>query len=322
MMTTSQPVPTSEHFTLERLTDGVYAAIATAGGGAVCNAGIVDLGDESLVFDTLQTPAAADDLLAACRALTGRDPAYVVNSHWHGDHVHGNMVFGPHAEIIATGRTRELMATLAAAEIAEDRDGIEAFIASQEARLGAETDDGKRRELELRLRANRTYAACLPTLELRLPDRTFDGALGLGGRRRSAQLDSFGGGHTASDAWLYLPDDRILFFGDLLFVNVHPYLPDGDPDEWIAHLQRMDAYDVARAIPGHGPVGTLADVPLIGDYIAVCQRIVSDARAAGKTLDETLQTPVPAAFAHWEYDAFFGANLRFLYQRQQPQVAG
>lgn len=75
---------TSPHFHLARLADGVYGAIAADDGGAVGNAGIVDLGDRALIFDTTLTPQAADDMRAAAERLVGHPIAHVVNSHWHG----------------------------------------------------------------------------------------------------------------------------------------------------------------------------------------------------------------------------------------------
>jgi len=87
-------VRTSSHFRVEALAPGVFAAIADRRGGGVSNAGIIDLGGQTLVFDTGMTPPASRDLLAAAEELTGRAPAIVVNSHWHDDHHSGNTVFG------------------------------------------------------------------------------------------------------------------------------------------------------------------------------------------------------------------------------------
>ena len=82
----NRTLPTSEHFKLDRIAEGVYVAIAIEGGLARCNAGIVDLGDQTLLFDTFMTPQAAQDLRAAAEGLTGRPVTYVINSHAHSDH--------------------------------------------------------------------------------------------------------------------------------------------------------------------------------------------------------------------------------------------
>jgi cyclase len=84
------------------LADGVYAAIHIDGGAAIGNAGIVDLGDRTLIYDTFLTPQAAEDLRIAAEALTGRPIDAVLNSHWHNDHIWGNQVFSANTEIIST----------------------------------------------------------------------------------------------------------------------------------------------------------------------------------------------------------------------------
>src|SRR6478609_4034511 len=109
MSSPSNSLPTSPYFRLERLAEGVWAAIVARGTGAWGNAGIVALGERTLVFDTFLTPAAARDLRTAAEALTGQPVAYVVNSHYHMDHIHGNAVFDD-ATIITTGKTRERIA--------------------------------------------------------------------------------------------------------------------------------------------------------------------------------------------------------------------
>ena len=93
----------SRHFRIETLAPGVHAAIATPQGFGLCNAGIVDLGGETLVFDTMLTPMAGQDLVRAAERVTGHRPAWAVNSHWHGDHIWGNSAFvGSH---IVSSRT-------------------------------------------------------------------------------------------------------------------------------------------------------------------------------------------------------------------------
>ena len=92
---TSKTLPQSEHFTYHELAEGVWAAIVIPTGLAASNSGIVDLGDRTLVFDTTLSPASAADLRSAAEHLTGRHVAYVLNSHFHHDHVFGNAIFDP-----------------------------------------------------------------------------------------------------------------------------------------------------------------------------------------------------------------------------------
>lgn len=98
----------SEHFTLHPLAEGVFAAIATEDGAGFSNAGLVDLGDQTLVFDAFENPQATEDLLTASLQLTHRNPAVVIISHFHPDHWGGLQVFAGSA-ILATHATRQRM---------------------------------------------------------------------------------------------------------------------------------------------------------------------------------------------------------------------
>ena len=97
----------SEHFQFEAIGDGVYAAFAKSTGKAVSNAGVIDLGDRVVIFDSFLAPTAALDLAKASEAATGKPVRFVVNSHHHLDHVEGNAalkakfgvsIIGPKAE--------------------------------------------------------------------------------------------------------------------------------------------------------------------------------------------------------------------------------
>jgi glyoxylase-like metal-dependent hydrolase (beta-lactamase superfamily II) len=105
-----------EYFHIKQLAEGVYAAIVVPGRGAWGNAGIVDLGAQTLVFDSFATVAAAQALHDAAVELTGRAPAWVVNSHNHADHIMGNAAF-PEATIVATAATRDLIGVRAPAVV-------------------------------------------------------------------------------------------------------------------------------------------------------------------------------------------------------------
>src|SRR5512136_591370 len=104
-------LPDSKHFTVHPLADGVFAVISKIGGSADCNAGIIDLGDICLVFDTFFTPSAAEDLHRAVNSLVGYGPDIVINSHYHNDHIWGNQVFKLPAHIVASRKTYELILT-------------------------------------------------------------------------------------------------------------------------------------------------------------------------------------------------------------------
>ncbi len=113
--------PSSSHFLLREVGNGVYAAVATEGGFALSNAGIVDLGDATRIFDTFLHPRPGEDLRRAAERLTGRQVAYVFNSHWHRDHIRGNQAFDQ-VPVVGTTQRRELVLTKGREELLADRE--------------------------------------------------------------------------------------------------------------------------------------------------------------------------------------------------------
>ncbi|HNS49985.1 MAG TPA: MBL fold metallo-hydrolase [Anaerolineae bacterium] len=314
-MTTNRSLPVSKHFRLQQLADGIYAAIHQSGGGAICNAGIVDLGDRTLVFDTFVAPHPAQDLRAAAEALIGRPVNAVVNSHDHNDHIWGNQAFGPEADIVSTETTRRLIVTTGGIE---DLDvymaDVEARLEVTLARLQASTDEGERCEHALWADEYRSILASRSILRVRVPNITFSGRMAFHGTARSAELLELAG-HTASDAVLLLPQDGIAFVSDLLFVECHPYLADGDPGALLHALQAISRLAPRLVVPGHGPVGTADSLAQMEQYVHTLDglaRQMADAGEAEETIDAL---PTPKPYDGWLVASFFRANLHFLYRR-------
>jgi glyoxylase-like metal-dependent hydrolase (beta-lactamase superfamily II) len=249
------------HATLEQVGPGAWAAIALPDRGAVSNSGIVDLGGEALVFDTNFAPGAARELRAAAEELAG-PVRTVVNSHWHGDHVRGNAVFEG-ATVLATERTRELIATLGEQRLRELREGG----------LDELVQDLRERGLTEELALLEELRDELPGFEQRLPDEEWDGERELG----RAVLRTWGGGHSESDAVLWLPEERILFAADLMFVGRQPWVGHGDPAHWLEILDRIDELGAATIVPGHGPVAGGSATEPLRDYL---QALLEDADEA------------------------------------------
>ena len=262
-------ISTSEHFELVTLADGVYAAIGVPGGAAFSNAGIVDLGDSTLVFDTFDTHTAAEDLKETAEALTGRPATYVINSHFHADHWLGNQVFEARTPIISTHRTREIMPEWAEylVELKKDPSPLDQELLELESSLETEKDKNRRAANELAAARIRHELKALTTLQIRLPNWTFDRELIFHGTQRRAELRSEGKGHTDSDAYLVLPDERVMFMGDLGFFDSQPFLVYADPEAWKTQMQHMEQSSIKTFVPGHGPPGKARDLRLQSAYI-------------------------------------------------------
>jgi cyclase len=330
-------LPTSEHFRLERLADGVYAAIDIEGQAAHSNAGIVDLGDRTLIFDAFLTPTAAEDLRAAAEHLTGRVATTVVNSHAHTDHCLGNQVFArmssirarmssirAHAAIISTHRTRETIATEVANFVNHakaDPTELEQQIKATQERLEAERDAHRRAAIEISIGTMGHLLGALPTLTLCVPNQTFDGKLVFHGTWRRAELLTYGSGHTSSDCFLVLPEERLAFAGDLAFFQSHPFMGSSDPQAWSEVLERLEQSDIDTFVPGHGPVGTKADISLVRQYVTALEQLAAQVVESGGSADDAARQPIPAPFDAWSSGVLrFERNMRFLHQRLSDQA--
>jgi cyclase len=226
----------------EQLADGVFASIAEEGDVATGNAGFVDLGGETLVFDTHVSLTAGRALREA--AEEHAPVRTVLLSHWHGDHVYGAGAFDAH--VVATRRTCELM-----------RERTEARLAEMKARPLEEFEGTPFHEIA------RTE---LPGLQLNHPVEKFDHDRDFSGAKRRAQALTFGGGHTLSDAVLWLPSERTLFTADLV-VHGHPWIGDGDPSAWPGILDRLANLRPEKVVPGHGPVSGPESIADVREYL-------------------------------------------------------
>ena len=255
------------NYELREIGKGIWAAIVDDDAPAVGNAAIVDLGEDTLVFDTTLSFQLAQRLRQDSRKLTGRDPQILVNSHWHGDHMLGNQSFAGE-RIVSTHRTKELIETVGAQRLEANK-----------AALGEELPE-------------------LHAIVLTPPTETFDDTLDLG----RAELATFGGGHTESDAFLWIPGSATLLAADLVVIDNHAWVGDGDVPTWRRILKELEELDPEVVVPGHGPVGTGDDIALMDAYLEALPRLRPGA-------------PMPPEFADLAHSEVFERNLEALRAR-------
>ena len=312
----------SEHFKLHQLADGVYAAIATELGAGFSNAGLIDLGERTLVFDAFENPLAAEDLLIASQQLTGRNPSTVILSHWHPDHWGGLQVFAD-SSILATPETRTAMIPLCI-EMLKDRQDpsrMEQALRETEAQLAVETEPTKCHTLQVSIARQRHDLAALPTLEPTLSNQTFTGKMVFYGSLRSVELIATGKGHTTSDCLLRLPQERVAFIGDLGFFQSQPFMPYGFPAKWVKLLNEMAGWDINTFVPGHGPLGSKADLVREAEYILALEALVAQVVQAGGSVEDALRQHLPAPFDTWQAIGHrFEANVRASYRRKSAAM--
>ena len=306
----------SKNFSVQQLAPGVWAAIQNdKGGHAICNAGIVDLGDKTLVFDAFINPDAAVELKQTAEQLTHHHVAFVVNSHYHDDHIRGNQVFVPGASIISTVWTRNEMQKSEPEE--QDWARKNNAVQLQKAKDQFLAATGKAKEEALMwLGYYESISQSLPGLKTTLPDITFSDSLRIYGRKRTVLLLECKNGHTGSDAVMIIPEEGIAFMGDLLFKERHPWLGDGDPASWKKHLERFyNDTSLRQFIPGHGPVAGKETLQVMLQYIGDLQQMAAEAIKNGETDSVFVKKGILTAYKDWWYGRFYPGNLRSVYEK-------
>jgi len=292
--------PPSHHYRFSSVTDGVRAAIARPDGWGICNSGLVDLGDGTLLFDSGMTPASASELRREFEELFRGPPSVLANSHWHFDHSLGNQSFSG-VPIWGTRRTREILLEnhdQLAAELT--RESLEKEIADLGSKLDAARSDTARRDVAFWIHMARALLAFAGTTKIAPPGQTFETKLDLPGSR-GARLLSFGPGHTEADAVLFLPNERVLFAGDLVCIGVQPSLQSGDPRHWLQVLDELDRLRPEVVVPGHGPVVSLEQLSEARGYL-------TGVLAAAEAREGE---PLPASIRKWEGTLSLEGNLSF-----------
>lgn len=310
---TSAGVPKSKHFNIHTIAPGVHAVISKDQGHAICNAGIIDLGDKTLVFDCFISPTAAKDLKRVAETLTGNPVKYVVNSHYHNDHVRGNQCFNE-ARILATQVTRDLIAEKDPVERRSEEASIGKRIKLFEDKIRSEKDARQKQEYRLLLEYFRAIRESFDDYVMTLPDSIIGDSTWIHGTERKILLFSKGSGHTPNDLVMWLPGEKILFAADLVFIGIHPWLGDGSVPAWLSYLEMLRAYNPEIVVPGHGPVGTIQDISTMKDYLEETTALVEKGVLEGKKADEIVATPIPERFKSWWLSHFFASNLMELYE--------
>ena len=126
---------------------------------------------------------------------------------------------------------------------------------------------------------------------------------------------SYGGGHTDSDTFLFLEDCGVVFAGDLLWVENHPWGGDGHPDEWIDIVYRMNTLDPRTIVPGHGTVAAFEYARIFTRYLTFVCDIVRQAEASSTPVVKLAETAVPPEYAAWDATGRFSRTLEALGRR-------
>jgi glyoxylase-like metal-dependent hydrolase (beta-lactamase superfamily II) len=327
-VSTAQPLPS---FDIVKVADGVFAAIGKNG---VFGNGAFIVGQEGvLVVDTQARPAWARDLIAEIRKITDKPVRYVVNTHWHGDHVQGNQAylaeFGGGVEFISQTNTREDMIARGGPQMQQQvSTTLPTAIAQMEKQLadgkdaqGVALTDGARMLLQAALKAQKENFDAMKTVTLIPSTITYENSMVLHLADREIDLLHWGLAHTRGDTVVYLPKEHIVITGDLL-TNGIPVMRTAYPVEWIATLDAIDKLDWNSAIPGHGNVQQ--GKAQLESLLAYMKDLVSGVKASvskGQTMEQA-ETSVDLSKYKSAFPNFDSGGNKSAIDRAWTEISG
>ena len=293
--------------TFTEVADGCHAYLQGDGSWGWSNAGLVVGDGVSLLVDTLFDLKITQVMLDAMADHTRSAPiASVVNTHANGDHCYGNALVPAGAEIIASTATAEEMGDVPPAMLA-------ALNADQ-------TEVG---ELFRSFFGDFEFDG----IELRMPDRTFDGGVELDVGGRLVELIEVGPAHTAGDTIAVVPDAGVVYTGDILFINGAPIVWAGPLSNWVAACDLMLGMDADIIVPGHGPVTDKAGVTQVRDYLTYVDREAAARHEVGMDAFDAAREIARSMGATEEFGSLgeFGriaVNVDTVYRQLDPSHQG
>jgi len=284
-------------FDVKTVADGVHVAVAAPAYKVNSNTAIIESDDGVVVVDTHSKPSAARVIVARLREITRQPVRYVINTHFHWDHWHGNEVYPaayPNAEIVTNHLTREAMLRRGLKRIQDHVRQVPAEIDKLKAALAA-ASPADRSKLADDLRLAEAYLAEVRALKPALPTMAFERTMTLYRRDREIQLLYLGRAHTEGDVFVYLPKEKVVITGDAL-IGWTPFMGDGYPEDWVGTLDRLAHLDFTHIVMGHGDPTGRDWLRLFRGYIHDMVEAVREEVATGASLDEVKQR-VPARLA-------------------------
>lgn len=292
-----EPLPVL--FDIEKVADGIYAAVARGRALINSNAAIFENEKDLLIVDAHSAPSAVFSLVAQIRReITPKAVRYVVATHMHGDHTQGLPGYrqiAPSADIISSEKTHSLMADVGPARLKSAVDAIPRSIENLNQRLSLSKTAEERAYYQEMINQSRAFFEEMRNVPVELPNVTFEEHLTLHDKAHDLRLSFRGRGHTAGDIVVFCPAKKVVASGDLLH-SFFPTIGDGYPRDWPATLRSIQQLEFQKVIGGHGSV--LESPQRAGQmraYLEELIEVVARAKQEGTPLEQLLQTVTPAS---------------------------
>jgi cyclase len=269
---------------LHDLGKGAYAYLQPSGTWGFSNSGLVVDGDQALLVDTLfdeKLTAEMLDVMRDCTGLGADRIGTVVNTHSNGDHTFGNRLVR-NAVILASEAT--------AREMQEEGNPQRLALLKRNPEVLGEAGAFFKRIFEPFDFAGVTF---------RLPDRTFSGRLDLKVGDKRVELIEVGPAHTGGDVIAFVPANRVVYTGDILFVDGTPIAWAGPVANWIKACDLILGLDTDVVVPGHGPITDKGGVRRMQEYLVFVDGEARKRHASGMDSWQAAQDIALGSFGKW-----------------------
>jgi glyoxylase-like metal-dependent hydrolase (beta-lactamase superfamily II) len=284
---------------LHDLGNGCYAWLQPDGSWGYSNAGLIVDGKETLLVDTLFDLKLTREMLDGMRKAVPQAAKIgtVFNTHGNGDHTFGNRLVKD-ARIVATKGTLEDMEHRPPEQLYQ-------MMTKDWQALG---EAGRFMYEMMGSRFDFSDVVHTP------PNEIFSGELKLSVGRKEVLLVELGPAHTRGDSLAYVPADRTVFTGDLLFVGGHPIAWAGPVTNWIAACDKILSWDVETVVPGHGPIATKKEVRDLKHYLEYTRSEARKRYDAGMTFEQAANDIKWDAFRDWNDSERLLVNVEQCYR--------
>ncbi len=287
-------------FVLHSMGEGLYATERTEPAGLMFDANNVFLIREQdvVVVDSNISPDSTREVLTALRKLTDKPVRYVINTHWHEDHILGNRVWReayPGVQFIGHVKTHADLASVGAANrkslLEEGADGVASLknaIATGKGLAGNVLTDEERVSHQSDIFLVERYLKEAGSLPIVYPDLEVSETLVLADGKRPIEIRFLGAAHTRSDLVVWLPNEKLLITGDLVVWPIPLIGSTSYPAAYVDSLQQLLNLQPKIIVPGHGPV--FRDTAYVEQTMGLLKDLVAQVRAAkvrGETLEQT-----------------------------------
>jgi glyoxylase-like metal-dependent hydrolase (beta-lactamase superfamily II) len=282
---------------LVKITESVYSYTDVKGASPKtsfgANAGIIIGKDYLVAVDSLISAKEAKRFIKDIKKVSKKPVKFLINTHYHLDHSLGNSEFAKLGAVIISHEYDQ-------GSMQKAGEGMLQF-----AKQNGLTD----RDLQ-------GTRVVYPTLTFK--DRlTFD----LGNNKIEVLFP--GPSHTAGSVLVYVPKEKVLFAGDILFTDFHPFLGEANIEGWIKVLDHIMTMDVDKIIPGHGPVSSKKDVADLKNYLSVFDQKAKELTAKSNDLNFIVAEMKKALPPRAQLDALVARNIQMKYlqgKQTQPQA--